>query len=74
MLSQTTSDLNISKNNLNIYNDFKNISLKYADSYAARPGHSEHQTGLALDIVSTKNPTRVKFIQSEEYEWLKNNN
>ncbi len=60
-----------------IYNDFKNISLKYADSYAARPGHSEHQTGLAIDITSLEHPyindTANSFDQSAEYEWLKNN-
>ena len=32
-----------------IYNEYKKKSLKYADSYAARPGHSEHQTGLSID-------------------------
>ncbi len=60
-----------------IYDDFKKISLKYADSYAARPGHSEHQTGLSIDITSLEHPyinnTENSFDQSEEYEWLKNN-
>ncbi len=60
-----------------IYNDFKNISLKYADSYAARPGHSEHQTGLAIDITSLEHPyindSETSFDKSPEYEWLKNN-
>ena len=60
-----------------IYNDFKNVSLKYADSYAARPGHSEHQTGLAIDITSLEHPyindTETSFDKSPEYEWLKNN-
>ncbi len=60
-----------------IYNDFKNISLKYADSYAARPGHSEHQTGLSIDLTSLEHPyitsDKNSFDQSEEYEWLKNN-
>lgn len=57
----------------NRYAEFKKVSLEYADTFCARSGHSEHQTGLALDIVSTRNSTRTKFIQSEEYEWLKNN-
>ena len=65
------------ENQAAIYNDFKNISLKYADSYAARPGHSEHQTGLAIDITSLEHPlindTENSFDKSEEYEWLKNN-
>ena len=60
-----------------VYNDFKNVSLKYADSYAARPGHSEHQTGLAIDITSLEHPyisnDEKSFDKSTEYEWLKNN-
>lgn len=56
-----------------IYNEYKKISQKYADSYAARPGYSEHQTGLAIDITSLEHPYVNEFKQSEEYEWLKNN-
>ncbi len=56
-----------------IYNDYKNISLKYADQYAARPGYSEHQTGLSLDITSWEHPGQKAFTESAEYEWLKNN-
>lgn len=56
-----------------IYNEYKKISLKYADSYAARPGFSEHQTGLAIDITSLEHKTAKEFKESVEYEWLKNN-
>ncbi len=56
-----------------IYNDYKNVSLKYADQYAARPGYSEHQTGLSLDITSLEHPGQKAFTESAEYEWLKNN-
>lgn len=56
-----------------IYNEFKKVSLKYADSYAARPGYSEHQTGLAIDITSLEHPTANEFKESEEYKWLKEN-
>ena len=60
-----------------IYNSFKKVSLKYADSYAARPGHSEHQTGLSIDLTSLEHPyindTEDSFDKSKEYEWLKNN-
>ncbi len=56
-----------------IYNSFKTISLKYADSYAARPGYSEHQTGLALDITSLEHKGQNEFKESEEYAWLKKN-
>lgn len=56
-----------------VYDERKVISLKYADSIAARPGHSEHQTGLAIDITSLEHPTQKSFTESEEYKWLKNN-
>ena len=56
-----------------IYNSYKNISLNYADSYAARPGYSEHQTGLALDITSLEHKGQKEFKESEEYKWLKDN-
>ncbi|MGN1372073.1 MAG: M15 family metallopeptidase [Candidatus Coprovivens sp.] len=60
-----------------IYNEYKKKSLKYADSYAARPGHSEHQTGLSIDLTSLEHPyinnSENSFDKSEEYEWLKNN-
>jgi D-alanyl-D-alanine carboxypeptidase len=65
------------KNQTEIYNNYKKVSLKYADSYAARPGHSEHQTGLSIDITSLEHPyinnTDESFDKSQEYEWLKNN-
>lgn len=38
-----------------------------ADNYSARPGHSEHQTGLAVDI----NSTRGSFEYTAEFKWLK---
>lgn len=37
-----------------------------ADNYSARPGHSEHQTGLAVDINSTKG----SFEYTSEFKWL----
>ena len=55
------------------YNGF---SYKYgkekADELAARPGHSEHQTGLAVDI-TTKLNDNEEFKDTEEFTWLKNN-
>ena len=45
---------------------------RWADLYAARPGYSEHQTGLALDIV-TYNSTMDNFDDSDESKWLKEN-
>ena len=42
------------------------------DEYAARPGFSEHQTGLALDIV-TYNTIGNDFENKPEFTWLSNN-
>lgn len=43
-----------------------------ADTYSARAGYSEHQTGLAIDV---KNATVVydNFGSTPEYQWAKNN-
>ena len=40
-----------------------------ADTYSARPGHSEHQTGLAFDI----NSTADSFAGTPEAKWLAEN-
>ena len=37
-----------------------------ADTYSARPGHSEHQTGLALDV----NSIAYAFADTPEGQWL----
>lgn len=41
-----------------------------ADEYSARPGHSEHQAGLAVDLMSVSDSV---FENTDEYVWLKNN-
>ena len=57
-----------------VYNNYKNTSGQtYADSIATRPGFSEHQTGLALDIFSKNNTNKNTFKDSEEANWLKEN-
>lgn len=54
----------------NLYNRYKtNNGKEYADSYAARAGYSEHQTGLAIDV-STLNSTMDNFEETEEFKWL----
>ena len=40
-----------------------------ADRYSARPGHSEHQTGLAFDL----NSLSTSFGETPEGKWLANN-
>ncbi len=42
----------------------------YVDKYVAKPGYSEHQSGLAFDIGSRK--VNV-FANSKEYEWMLEN-
>ncbi len=56
-----------------LYNGYVNKNNKaYADSVSARPGHSEHELGLALDIVTYTNGFS-NFETTEEYAWLKDN-
>lgn len=59
---------------MNVYDDYKNSrGTTYADSIAARPGYSEHQTGLALDIFSKDYTTASTFKGSNAHVWLQNN-
>lgn len=44
-----------------------------ADKVAARPGHSEHQTGLAIDVFEINNQLTGTFQDSEAYTWLLEN-
>ncbi len=47
-----------------------------ADTYSARPGHSEHQTGLAADIGGGAQPScnlETCFGQTSEGKWLASN-
>lgn len=46
--------------------------LKYALKCSARAGHSEHQTGLAIDVMGSNNDYNL-FADSKEFEWMKNN-
>ena len=76
------------KENLNIrvisaYRDYKyqeNLYNKYvlrdgkdlADTYSARPGFSEHQTGLVIDVDNI-NLSYEQFESTDEFEWMKDN-
>ena len=56
------------------YNYYKTYKgEKYADSIAARPGWSEHQTGLALDIYAKENSDAKTFDTSNAFKWLSEN-
>ena len=53
-----------------LYNKYVNRDGKVAaDTYSARPGHSEHQTGLAFDLNSISD----EFQYTDEGKWVNNN-
>ena len=55
-----------------IYKNYvKQDGVKKADTYSARPGHSEHNTGLAVDINTAS--SSAHFEKTKEYDWLINN-
>ncbi len=57
-----------------VFNNYKDsYGEDYALSIAAKPGYSEHQTGLALDIFSKTNSNRKTFKDSEVAKWLADN-
>ena len=53
-----------------IYNNYVRLDGEVsADTYSARAGHSEHQTGLAIDV----NTVNASFNNTDESNWLKDN-
>lgn len=53
-----------------IYNEYvQKDGKEKADTYSARPGHSEHQTGLAVDVWTDG----YENILEKEAKWLKEN-
>lgn len=50
----------------------KEKGLEYALDCSAKPGHSEHQTGLAVDVEGS-NRDYDNFVDSKEYNWMKDN-
>lgn len=55
--------------------DISNLYLRdygqsYVDKFVAKPGYSEHQTGLAFDVGSK---TTNIFLNSKEYQWMLDN-
>ena len=58
---------------VNLYNRYaKKDGKDKADTYSGRPGFSEHQTGLAIDIYNGKT-VYTKFEETKEFEWMKEN-
>ena len=78
-MSQEAKQMGI---NLTIFSSYRSyekqkylyyVVNKENDNYSARPGYSEHQTGLVVDI-STRNIGLIEdFKYSKEYQWLKEN-
>ena len=59
-----------------LYNNYvSNKGQVWADTYSARPGHSEHQTGLAIDITSptVNNSLSDSFGTTAEGKWVAQN-
>lgn len=57
-----------------LYNNAVKTSGKNkADQDTARPGHSEHQTGLTIDVSSTKAGNMLYFENTSSYNWMLNN-
>lgn len=53
-----------------VYEEMRNANGKnYADSFAARAGASEHETGLSLDVF-TYGATTETFESTDTYKWL----
>ena len=48
----------------------KTYGQSYVDKFVAKPGYSEHQTGLSYDIGSKSSNV---FANSKEYKWMLDN-
>lgn len=56
-----------------LYNNYvKEKGFYYADMASARAGHSEHQTGLAVDVADVS-LDYDNFEKTKEFIWMKNN-
>jgi len=78
-------DMKASGYNIQIVSAFRSISkqrdlynnyvakdgVDVADTYSARAGHSEHNTGLALDVSNGSEYT--SFLTTNEYKWIVEN-
>lgn len=63
-------DYNYQNELFNYYVDEK--GLDYALNCSAKPGHSEHQSGLAVDVEGS-NKDYDNFEDTKEYTWMKDN-
>ena len=57
----------------NLYSNYvEKDGIEKADTYSARPGHSEHQTALAIDIYN-KEKNYTEFESTKEFKWMQEN-
>ena len=63
-------DYNYQNELFNYYVEEK--GLEYALDCSAKPGHSEHQTGLAVDVEG-ENKDYDNFEDTKEFSWMKDN-
>ena len=58
---------------VNLYNNYvKTDGQEAADTYSARAGYSEHQTGLAVDVYNLDLPY-TSFEETLEFDWMQEN-
>ncbi len=86
MFELMASDASIQGLNLIMISGYRSYSYQYylyskykdqdgimeADKYSARPGHSEHQTGLVIDLRNKDLPYE-QFGKTKEFTWLNYN-
>lgn len=50
------------------YDSYRNVI-----TYCAKPGYSEHQTGMAIDVAGSSSTLQQSFGNTKEGKWVKNN-
>lgn len=57
-----------------LYNSYvASDGVKNADTYSARPGYSEHHTGLAMDLIPEFGLELDTFENSDGFKWMQEN-
>lgn len=65
-------DYNYQKSLYEEYSKMEKNTGNDVNTYSAKPGHSEHQTGRAIDIAA-KGSTMELFGSTNQYQWILNN-
>lgn len=53
-----------------LYESYKAKDPENVDTYSARPGYSEHHTGLAIDMTVSGSQDLQDFVGTKEAEWV----